>query len=332
MIAAIALGLLASSHAATWGAYKDSPYEGFHPSRQLRTVIVAVLIACAGVGADLIDVGSGLVALGIIYTGERLATEWWKTIVREDDQTAFSIPMRLGFLGRPVDRRRVRYPVGIMVAAGAVGAGFAVNHAQDLLQPIPWWLLVLAVGGAGGWLTAFGGAWKDAPVEGFSSWKFLRSPAVATAWAVPLSFLTGHWLALLLAAGGLAVASIETYKTFLTGGRPPGKFATMPVRFQLPVTRYRVGLMHAAVWGALALLLGWLLVNPAPLSSGGAMASEAQPFASAATLAVLVVAAAMTVLVYRANTRLAGLPTLSEAESASIRFEVAQGEVASPAA
>src|SRR3954453_5384896 len=35
--------------------------------------------------------------------------------------------------------------------------------------------------------TAVGGAWKDAPIEGFSGWKFLRSPAIATAWAVPFS-------------------------------------------------------------------------------------------------------------------------------------------------
>ena len=45
----------------------------------------------------------------------------------------------------------------------------------------------MLVGGTGGWLTAVGGAWKDAPVEGFSGWKFLRSPAVATGWALLLA-------------------------------------------------------------------------------------------------------------------------------------------------
>lgn len=69
--------------------------------------------------------------------------------------------------------------------------------------------MILTVGAAGGWATAVGGAWKDAPIEGFSSWKFLRSPAVATAWAVPLSLLTNSWVTLLLASAGFAVATID---------------------------------------------------------------------------------------------------------------------------
>ncbi|MGH3423337.1 MAG: hypothetical protein ACRDO8_01335, partial [Nocardioidaceae bacterium] len=195
-----------------------------------------------------------VVAVGVVYAVERLATEWWKAIWREDDQLAYTIPMRLGFRGRPVDDPLLRYTVGALVAAGVIAAMLVTDAVQGLLPGLPPWLVVPVVGGIGGWATACGGAWKDAPVEGFSGWKFLRSPVVATAWAVPLSVLTDSWVLLPLAAGGLAVASIETYKTFLTGGRPPGKFATRPVRFCYPRMRRLLPAAHALLWAVFAVV------------------------------------------------------------------------------
>ena len=67
-------------------------------------------------------------------------------------------------------------------------------------------------------------------MEGFQLAKFFRSPVVATVWGYVLLAFTTDLPALILAAGGLSVATIETYKTFLAGG-PPGKFATKPARF-----------------------------------------------------------------------------------------------------
>jgi hypothetical protein len=245
---AFPLALVAGAHAATWGAYKDSPYEGYHPRRQLRTLAVAALAAVLGVMTGLVDPHTVVPAIGVVYTLERLATEWWKTIVRVDDQSAYTIPMRLGYRGRPVEVDWVRYGVGALVLVALVGLGVAVHAAQSSLGGLPWWVVVPSVGGLGGWATAVGGAWKDAPIEGFSGWKFLRSPAVATAWAVPLSLMTGDWVTLCLAAGGLAVFSIETYKTFWTGGRAPGKFADRPQRDPLSTIRRLMGLLHAGTW------------------------------------------------------------------------------------
>ena len=79
-------------------------------------------------------------------------------------------------------------------------------------------------------MTAFGGAWKDAPVEGFQLAKFFRSPVVATAWACVLVPFTDQLAVLAVASGGLSVATIETYKTFLAGGAP-GKFGDKQIRF-----------------------------------------------------------------------------------------------------
>lgn len=254
VVAAGLLGLMTGLHTATWGAYKDSPFEGFKWRSFLRSVLLGAAVATAvALTTTWEDDLHPLVLVGLFYTGERLATEWWKTIVREDDQEAYTIPMRLGYRGRPVDRVGVRYAVGVAVIAGLVLACLAASAAQDLLGPVPQAVTIL-VGGVGGWLTACGGAWKDAPIEGFSGWKFMRSPVVATAWAVPLSFLTDDWTLLALCAGGMSVATIETYKTFFTGGRPPGKFASKPVQHRLPRLRPLLALQHTGCWVAFALV------------------------------------------------------------------------------
>lgn len=291
-VLAVAVGV----HVATWGAYKDAPYEGYHPPRQLRTLLLAAAAALGVVAVG--GAGAVLPALGVVYALERLATEWWKAIVRSDDQAAYAIPMRLGFRGRPVDAGGLRWAVGLGIAVGLVLVGIAIHVLQQHLGGVPGWAAALSVGGLGGWFTAFGGAWKDAPVEGFSGWKFVRSPAVATAWALPLSLLTHDWVVLGLGAAGMAVASIETYKTFLTGGRAPGKFEGRPVRWTGPRIRRRIGRVHALGWGLFGLVA---LVQAEHAAGAGATAGG--PVAAA--VAVLCLAAALVVL--RTNRRLAHL-------------------------
>lgn len=202
-----------------------------------------------------------MVLVGTVYAIERLATEGWKAFLREQDQTRYTIPMRLGFRGRPVDHKPLRYTVGAAITLTAVAALLGLEAIQRHIHSLPWLLVIIVVGSAGGWATAVGGAWKDAPIEGFSGWKFLRSPSIATAWAVPLSFLTEHWVALLLASGGYSVAAIETYKTFLTGGRPPGKFAGRSTRAHYPRLRRLFGYQHAALWLVVAAAFSSILTR-----------------------------------------------------------------------
>ena len=249
--AAVAAGT--GLHVSTWGAFKDSPFEGFHPGRLVRTLAVAQAAALASVATGLVDPLAPLPAIGVVYTAERLATEWWKTILRSHDAEAFTIPMRLGFRGRPVDAAWRRYAVGAAVIVAIVAVGLLVHAAQTVFTGAPLWLVITTVGGLGGWATALGGAWKDAPIEGFSGWKFLRSPVVATVWAVPCSLLTRDWVTLCLAAAGFAVATIETYKTFMTGDRPPGKFAGREPAHSVPATRRLLATVHASTWLMLAI-------------------------------------------------------------------------------
>lgn len=294
---AVALGLAVAVHVGTWGAYKDAPYEGYHPRRQLRTLLlaaaVAIVVVATGAAREMLP------AFGVVYAVERLATEWWKAIVRSEDQTAYAIPMRLGVRGRPVDAAGPRWAAGLGIVVVLVLVGAGMHMLQQRLGGVPDAVAALGVGGLGGWFTAFGGAWKDAPVEGFSAWKFLRSPAVATAWALPLSLFTHDWVVLGLGAAGLAVASIETYKTFLTGGRAPGKFEGRPVRWSEPRVRRTIGRAHALGWGLVGAVAS---VQAEQAARVGAAAGRL----AAMSVAVLCLVAALTVL--RTNRRLASLP------------------------
>lgn len=303
------LGVLAGTHAATWGAYKDAPFEGFRPDSYVRSVLLAAVIA----GSAYWWPGSGIgrssvvITVGMLYSLERLATEFWKTIVRTDDQSAYTIPMRFAVGGKPVDHTGIRYGVGAAVIVGIAGATASVTWLQQAFPLEPAWLLVPTVGAAGGWATAVGGAWKDAPIEGFSGWKFVRSPVVAAAWAVPLSLLTSSWVVLLIASGGFAVASIETYKTFFTGDRPPGKFADRPVRHALPALRRRLGRLHATLWAALGVGLVESLSQPANGLSTSMLSAVAEQLPTLVLGAVASCAAVFALLVFDRNARLVGL-------------------------
>ncbi|GAB7007190.1 hypothetical protein JCM18899A_46650 [Nocardioides sp. AN3] len=288
------IGLMCGLHAATWGGFKDSPFEGFKPTSFVRSVVVGLASSIAiGIATDLESTESVIVLIGLCYTLERLATEWWKSIVREDDQSTYSIPMRLALRGRPIDRRCSRYAVGVAIIAGLILLCWSTQVVQRTLSPLPLWI-VLLVAGVGGWLTAVGGAWKDAPVEGFSGWKFLRSPVVATAWAAVLSRFTGDWVILTVAAAGWSVISIETYKTFLTGGRPPGKFADKPVRHLPHAAREACRATHVSLYGALALTLG-IGLRPTDVAAAGGPAIDQLLASAAVTLAASAAAALVLV-------------------------------------
>jgi hypothetical protein len=248
------IGSMTGLHAATWGAFKDSPFEGFRPASFVRSLVLGVVVALLAGRAGLLGSGTApLVGIGVCYAGERLVTEWWKAILREDRQSAYTIPMRLALHGRTVDARLPRYAAGACIAAGLAGAFTVARVLEPRVAGAPWWVAV-AVGGIGGWLTAVGGAWKDAPVEGFELAKFFRSPWVATAWAGVLVPTCSSPAVLVLAAGGLSVASIETYKTFLAGG-PPGKFAGKRTPFEVAALRGLCRRAHGATYVALVLVL-----------------------------------------------------------------------------
>jgi len=240
LIIAILIGALAGTHISTWGMYKDSIHEGFTWPKYFRSVLVGSVIGVIVflvTGMDLQRPAGMVVFFGLVYAFERLTLELWKGFIREEDQSKYFIPMQFGIRGKPVDDRRIRWSAGILVVLVVVFSVRGVIALQSAYPDLPPWLVLATIGSLGGWLTAFGGAWKDAPVEGFETLKFFRSPGVSFFWAVLLAFFTDNWVYIGIGAAGYSVATIETYKTFFFPSKPRGKFAGKPILYPEMVRR-----------------------------------------------------------------------------------------------
>jgi len=157
--------------------------------------------------------------------------------------------------------------VGIPHAAIIIGLVFLVIAAQRRFPDVPLWVVALTLGSLGGWVSAFFGAWKDAPLEGFETFKFFRSPIVASIYALLLTNFTSSWVLIALAAEGFTVATLETWKTFFFPSKPRGKFAGKPILFPEYLTiRRRLVPVYAGIWVLVLTALGLAFREP-PLSS-----------------------------------------------------------------
>jgi len=165
--------------------------------------------------------------------------------------------------GKPMKDARKRISIGLVVAAACVGVFFAIRALERAYGATwPRWLVVITVGSFFGWISAFGGAWKDAPIEGFETFKFFRSPAVAASWAFVVSLFISSWTAIAIAAEGFTVASIETYKTFFFPNKPRGKFAGKPILHPEHLSRRRAFVpLYATIWLLVLIHLAWALVG-----------------------------------------------------------------------
>ncbi len=270
-VMALLVGVLAGTHAATWGMYKDAVYEGFSWWKYIRSIVLAAVIA-VGVQAmlhlDLPHAGPLLLLFGVTYVLERGSFEFYKVFLREEDQAKYFIPMSFAVRGRVVRRRSVRRLAGAGYLGLIAAAILGIKALAAAPLPLPAAVLVIVIGSAAGWLSAFGGAWKDAPLEGFQLLKFFRSPVIASIFALLLALFTRNYLIIAVGSLGFTIASIETWKKFFNRGKAPGKFAGKPV---LHPEMYRRRRPFAAVYLAIWIILVaafWLAVaEPA----GGAL-------------------------------------------------------------
>ena len=233
-VLATLIGALAGLHISTWGMYKDAPHEGFGWPKYFRSTIVGALVGLIAhqfVGWDLAgSPAARFVYWGLCYCLERAATEFWKYFIREEDQSKYFIPMQFGIMGKPIKDPKIRIPIGFAIGIVCVLIFFGIRALERRYgDDVPTWLVVITIGSIFGWISAFGGAWKDAPVEGFETFKFFRSPGVAAAWAAVVAQFTPSWTVIAIAAEGFTVAAIETYKTFFFPTKPRGKFAGKPI-------------------------------------------------------------------------------------------------------
>jgi hypothetical protein len=123
--------------------------------------------------------------------------------------------------------------------------------------------LVLLVGSAGGWISAFGGAWKDAPHEGFQLFKFFRSPLVSLTYALLLATMSTSLVHVTIAALGYTIATLETHKTFFKPSTPRGKFAGKQIRYpEMLERRWHFVPLYVAIWTAMIVTFATALAGP----------------------------------------------------------------------
>lgn len=275
VLVAALVGAAAGLHTATWGMYKDSLYEGFTWRKYARSVVVgsaAAILLQSVLRFDLTGAAGLVLLFGSAYVVERAVLEFHKTFVRREDQSKYFIPMQFAVFGRVVHNPLARGAAGVACAAAVtlvVVGVVAFQHSRSTVGPAA---TALLLGSIGGWVSAFGGAWKDAPKEGFQFFKFFRSPVISALYGLVLGTLTTNYVVIAFGALGFTVATIETYKTFVKSQVPRGKFAGKPVRYpEMEKRRRPFAGVFTTLWIAILVTLG-LALMAAP---SGLMASSA---------------------------------------------------------
>jgi hypothetical protein len=261
VLAAALAGLLSGIHVASWGMYKDAPHEGFELRKYFRSIGLGVGIG-AGAGAlvplDATTPAGFAVLFGLVYVVERALGEIYKTFLRQEDQFKYTIPMQFAVFGRTIESRVIRAMLGVGYLCVMLVMVALIAAYQRWADPEVSLVEIALVASAGAWASAVGGAWKDAPIEGFQTLKFFRSPALAALWALLLARLTPDLVLVTLAATGYTIATTETYKSFLFPSKPRGKFAGKPVHFpSLLRVRQRVVPVYIAIWLTVLVLFGF---------------------------------------------------------------------------
>lgn len=270
---ALITGLGVGIHNATWGMYKDSPHEGFTWSTYFRSVIAGAVygpLLYKIFNLDLSDPSQIFLLFGAAYALERITMEVYKTFIRVEDQSKYFIPMQLSVFGKPVESYGARLLFGFLYVVILLVITFGIYKLNEGYHAAgrtwnPW--LVLLPCSVFGWVSAFGGAWKDAPLEGFETFKFFRSPGVAYFYAFIASLFTTNLLIITMCSIGFTIASIETYKTFFFPSRPRGKFQGKPVTNPEMIERRKKFVpLYILIWiGVLACFFMGLMDRPESL-------------------------------------------------------------------
>jgi hypothetical protein len=197
--------------------------------------------------------GLGFFQIFFLVMGlERFLAELYKGFFRTEDQSKYFVPSRITFFGRHVANDLVRYAAGTVLVLGV----FAV-----LLIPVPvisFWIFLLTAY-ATGLLVSLGGAYKDAPFEGFMLLKFQRS-GVVLALCSPLFFFLNDAMHpaslgfLVYMNGGLERFVVEYYKTYIQRTMS-GKF-----RPDLPRIQRCLDTREKFHYGALVIITGLIVL------------------------------------------------------------------------
>jgi hypothetical protein len=235
---ALAVVVVSGLYTSLWGAFKDCPYEGFKRRTFPRSVYFNLAIFAALYAAP--SQRSAVQQLGwvqlffLVMGAERFLAEIYKGFFRTEDQAKYFVPSRITFFGRFVASDLLRHGVGVAI----VGAVFALALID--VRVTPFWAFLLVAYGTG-LLVALGGAYKDAPFEGFRPLKFQRSALVLAGLSPLFYFLNDPHVPvtvgfLIYMNGGLERFTVEYYKTYIKRNMS-GKFRPDLQRIQYWIER-----------------------------------------------------------------------------------------------
>jgi hypothetical protein len=140
---------------------------------------------------------------------ERISTEIYKGFFRKESQDKYFIPSRITFFGKYISNDKLLYCAGVSSIICVI-ALFSIDVKTEGFEEF------FFVSFFAGLACAIGGAYKDAPFEGFEVISFFRSPFILAIGSpifyffdsVPLGFLIFmNW--------GLERFIIEYYKTYI---------------------------------------------------------------------------------------------------------------------
>jgi hypothetical protein len=267
-LTAAVLGTLAGLHTATWGMYKDSIHEGFFWPRYFRSPLVGLIMGVIAyvIARPDLSTAAGMVGFfGVAYVLERGAVELWKTFLRNEDQSKYFIPMQFAVFGKVVQDQTRRYIIGAIMTAAVCGTFLLIHYSAKKLPLQDSFVALFLVATISGWISAFLGAWKDAPLEGFQPLKFVRSPLWAAFWGLMVAHFTHSILIVMMAGLGYTIFTLETYKTFFFPSKPRGKFAGKPILYPDMLRRRQHFVpLYAMIW--LLVLTGFYLALTQPHS------------------------------------------------------------------
>ena len=213
----ITVTILSGLYTSLWGAFKDAPFEGFKRWTFPRSIyfhlVILLMLYTLPVFRERLAALSLFQIFFLIMGLERFVAELYKGFFRTEDQDKYFVPSRITFLGKYVGSDLLRYGAGTVLVT-CVFCLLLIETQVDAFSGF------FGTAYATGLLVALGGAYKDAPFEGFKWLKFQRS-AVVLAVCSPLFYFVNDSTDpvsigyLIYMNGGLERFIVEYYKTYI---------------------------------------------------------------------------------------------------------------------
>ncbi len=252
LLVPFAVSSVSGLYTSLWGAFKDCPYEGFKAKTFPRSIyfnaVIYLSIYFIPVLHERIQNLSLFQIFFLVMGLERGIAEFYKGFLRTEDQKKYFVPSRITFFGRYVANDLLRRGLGIVFILVIFLLVFLDSTITTALE-------FVAVSYAAGVVVALGGAYKDAPFEGFKIVKFQKSPLVLSALFFLFYSFGPTALGILICMNfGLERFIVEYYKTFIQRNMS-GKFRPDLTRMQKQIeTREK---FH---YGALVIIVGVIIL------------------------------------------------------------------------